>query len=250
MEKFLIMNKSIKLLSFFVLAASFFACSDDEKEISPEVSDEVSLLVASSVSTNTYGLNALIQQSVSLYEGASDLTGGRVSVCDYTDSGEESTASEQGSAISFSYNYTYDVSVNCSAIQIPTSLSVDFTYNGSFDGPRLTWSHQGNGDFDISLDAEQNLVYNGTYDRSGSYNLKERENFNGSGDVTLTLIDITVDPETETIVSGSGTYRIDVVRNTTEYTLEGTLTFNGNGTATLLLNGSSVTFNLITGAIN
>ena len=243
------MNKTIKLLSLLAVFAVMTACDDDSKEVSPEVSDEVSLLVATSVSSNTYGLNALIQQSVNLQQQAAGSTGGRSAYCDYTDTGEATVSSEEGSPFVFSYSYAYDVAVNCSAIEVPTSLSVDFTYAGSFDGPKMTWTHEGTGDFEISLDGDQNLVYNGTYDRSGSYDLKERDNINGMSEVTLTLTDITVDPETKTIISGTGNYDISVVRSDTQYTLRGSLTFNGDDTATLDLNGSSVTFNLITGVI-
>jgi len=244
------MNSTIKLLSFLLLLVLAVACDDDSKEVSPEVSDEVSLLIATSVSSQTYGLNALIQQSVTLQQQATGTAGGRSAYCDYTDSGEASASNEQGSPITFSYSYAYDVSVNCSAIEVPTSLSVGFTYEGSFDGPKLAWSHNGEGDFEISLDSDQNLVYNGTYDRAGSYDLKERENINGMSEVMLSLTNITVDPETNIILSGSGSYDIHVVRNNTEYTLAGTLKFNGDNTATLGLNGSSVTFNLITGSLN
>ncbi|MEJ2006088.1 MAG: hypothetical protein P8X57_14250 [Cyclobacteriaceae bacterium] len=244
------MNRTIKLLSLVFLLAAAFACDDESKEVSPEVSDEVSLLVATSVSSNTYGLNALIQQSVTLQQNAVSSSGGRSAYCDYTDSGEASASSEQGSPISFTYSYAYDVAVNCSAIEVPTGLSVDFTYEGSFDGPRLMWMHDGTGKFEITLDGDQNLVYNGTYDRTGSYDVKERENINGMSEVILTIEDITVNPETETIISGGGTYQINVVRSDTQYTLNGTINFNGDGTATVGINGSSVTFNLITGSIS
>ncbi|MCA6075278.1 hypothetical protein [Fulvivirga sedimenti] len=241
------MKKNILFLSALITVGFLTACNDEGEKISPEASEEVSLLVAASVASNTYGVNALLQESVALYQTAQGSANGRSAVCDYTDSGSEQISSTDGSMVTYNYSYSYDVSVNCSSIQVPVSLSVDFTYSGSFDGPKLTWSHDGNGDFEISLDANQNLVYNGTYDRSGEYNVKERENINGSSNVDITLTSLTIDPETQTIISGSGLYEIQVTRSDRSYTLKGSITFNGDGTASLIINGSTVTFNLISG---
>lgn len=240
------MKVHLRHLIILGLAVMASACNDDNEKISPQVSEEVSLLVATSVASNTYGVHALIGQSTVFYNDAINTTGGRQSVCDYTESGEASVESAPNDPISYSYSYSYDIAVNCSSIQVPTSLSVGFSYAGSFDGPKLVWEHEGTGDFDITLSPVQHLIYNGTFERSGQYDLKERENINGSSSVELTLTNITVDPETESIVSGQGEYTITVSRNDTVYTISGSLIFNGDGTATLEINGSEVTFDLIT----
>ncbi len=243
------MKKNTLAISVLLIAGLFTACNDEGEKISPEASEEVSLLVAASIATNTYGANALLEESVAMYQAAQGSVGGRNSVCDYTDNGSDQISSTEGSAVTYTYSYSYDVSVNCSSIQVPTSLSVDFTYSGSFDGPKLVWSHEGNGEFDISLDMDQNLVYNGSYSRNGEYDFKLRENINGSSNVTITLSAITIDPELETIISGTGQYDIQVTRSDKSYSLKGAIKFNGDGTADLSINGSTVTFDLITGNI-
>jgi hypothetical protein len=175
-----------------------------------------------------------------------DVIGGRNSVCDYTDSGEYSVSSEPDANVAYSYGYAYSVEVNCQ-FQIPTSLDVGFDYSGQFEGPELIWSHQGTGDFTITQNDAETIRYDGTYDRGGEFQLKNFDR-DGSSEVNITLSDVVVSPVENRIVSGTGTFTITVVRTARTYSANGSITFNGDDTATLEFDGNSITFNIINGA--
>ena len=174
-----------------------------------------------------------------------EVIGGRNSVCDYTDNGEYSVTNEPGASVTYSYGYAYAVSVNCQ-FQIPTSLEVGFEYAGEFEGPQLIWSHQGNGDLTITQNDMKTLRYDGTYDRSGEFELKNFDRA-GNSEVNLTLSEVIVSPADNHIISGSGTFSIRVERAARTYTASGTITFNGDNTATLEFSDNTITFNIING---
>ena len=233
----------MKFRYFFLLSIlGFFASCSEDNEPQADNSQEIELFLTSSVATETFGLNALISTSSNMQN---EVIGGRQSICDYTDAGEVEVSSEPSSEVSFSYGYSFDVSVRCD-FQIPTALNVSFAYNGSFDGPQLEWDHEGTGDFVISQNNAETLLYNGTYDREGEFALKNFDR-DGSSSVDITLFDVVVSPEEGRIVSGRGTFVLEVQRNERSYTAEGTITYNGDGTATLEFNDKSISFNLIDG---
>lgn len=233
----------MKIKYFFLLSilGIFASCSED-KDPQVDNSQEIELFLTSSVATETFGLNALISTSSVMQN---EVIGGRQSICDYTDAGEVSVTSEPASDVTFSYGYSYDVSVRCD-FQIPTALNVGFSYAGEFDGPQLVWNHQGNGDFVITQNDAETLLYNGTYDREGLFELKNFDR-DGNSSVDITLSNVVVSPEEDRIISGSGTFVLEVIRNERSYTAEGTITYNGDGTATLNFNDKSISFDLING---
>lgn len=234
----------MKVQYIFLLSALaiFSSCSNDDELRNGDV-NEVALFLSSSISTETFGVNALISESATLEESA---TGGRTAICEYTDAGEFSVSSDPSATVALSYGYTYDVSVNCNENQFPISLNIGFDYAGNFDGPELIWTHEGTGDFVVAPQATEDLIYNGTYNRNGSFDLKNFDR-SGSSDVSITLSNVVVSSEDNTILSGSGTFSINVTRSQRSYQAEGTITFNGDDTASLEFNDNTFTFNIING---
>lgn len=148
------------------------------------------------------------------------------------------------------YSRSFNMSwlVNCSPLSIPTNAAFDVNGAGSFN--YQTWNGTttatGNITFTGLALTAQEYIGNGSYQYSGALTgSTRRSNPTFDCDVTLNLADLTISKSTSAITGGNGT--VIVKASTTggeNITLNGTLVFNGNGTATVTFNGNSHTFQL------
>lgn len=143
-------------------------------------------------------------------------------------------------------NFTYNwvVLKNCS--EGDTSISWTGSFNGSFETPRLSGSTSGSRNWTIQgIEAGSNsLTMNGNFVRSGSHQSKVRQRRSFSSEVFYEFSDIIVNKGTRKITSGTGSVQVSInASNGATRNLNGTIIFNGNGTATLLINGK--TFEII-----
>jgi len=160
-----------------------------------------------------------------------------------------SRQSPAGSTTTYSYNLKYNYIVVCTN-KVADSLSSSLIYSGSFSSPNLSQSNSGSSIFGVSgLDsAATNYVINGEYKSAGSFQSKTDTASHGSNNVDIVFTSLTLSKPSRTIASGSATVSITgAVPRSGSFSYTGTLVFNGNGTATLTLNGTKYTINLNTG---
>jgi hypothetical protein len=150
----------------------------------------------------------------------------------------------------YSYTHTrkWTVTLNCDDQQKPVSLVWTGTHNGSFDAPRMSGSGTGTRNWTLTgfgPDLSQPLLLNGTISRNGTRTSKVRNKLTFETSVNHTYTDVTIDKTSDRITGGSGTVTAVInVSNGTTKTYNGTVVFNGDGTATLTINGRVFTIQL------
>jgi hypothetical protein len=162
-----------------------------------------------------------------------------------------SRQSTAGSQYTYSYKLTYNFMVDCNSSNQPDSLSSNLTYSGSYSGPNMSSSNSGSSVFGVSwlLSTDTAYVINGEYKRAGSFASKVDTANHGSNSITLAISNLTLKRPGRVIEGGSAT--INISGSTPKhgsFSFIGTVVFNGNGTATVTINGTVYTINLYTGA--
>lgn len=134
--------------------------------------------------------------------------------------------------------WTFDLI--CGALDLPQSADLTYWAEGSYATPRMDSDDEAS--FDGTVDGLQptasSTIWNGAYQRLATQDLSFKNQNSISSDLLLTLVNITVVKGSQEISSGTATFTYDITENGTSSSFIGSLIFNGNGTATLDLNGS------------
>ena len=133
------------------------------------------------------------------------------------------------------------------------SLLSSYTYSGTFSGPKMSSTHSGSGNalftnIGTYKSVNLNWTLNGTYTRTGTTTIK------ASGNVMtyttqITLTNVVFNHKTKVIVSGTATITMSGSDKNKSFNYTGTITFNGDATAKLVIGGKTYTINLTTGEI-
>jgi hypothetical protein len=161
-----------------------------------------------------------------------------------------SRQSSPGAPYTFSYKSTYNFMVDCNASSQPDSLSSNLTYAGSYSGPNMSGTNSGSSIFGVGglLHTDTAFVINGEYKRAGSFSSKIDTAKHGSNSVDIVVSGLTLKKPTRIIESGTATIAINgTTPGKGSFSFTGTLVFNGDGKATLTINGNVYTINLETG---
>jgi len=148
------------------------------------------------------------------------------------------------------YNYTFNLGwlVNCNPLGIPLNASATISGNGSFNATHWNGSYATSGSlvFTGLNPSEPNYIANGSYNLQGDITGSLRRTtptFNCKTDITVK--DLTIRKTDYTITGGTGTAVVTANNGQGETTsLTGSLTFNGDGTVTVVINGQTHTFQL------
>ena len=142
--------------------------------------------------------------------------------------------------------HQWEMLLTCNGLQ-PSTLTFTGTFAGTYDGPNLSASIEGNRNWTISglEKANSDLTYNGSFESAGTNTFKVRNKNTFTRDIRIVSTDVLVDKSTHLIVSGSATVNIDCTNSGGKtYSFSGTLVFNGDQTATLNFNGNFFTIHL------
>jgi hypothetical protein len=238
----------IKLSFIAILLLSAVACkkTGNSPNITGNVSNaEAADMVASSISLNSSGVASLSDDATL---DASVIVTAHLA-CGTTKTDSISRQSTAGAAITYSYKLKYTRTLNCNN-NVPDNLSSSLIYSGSYSGPHLASSNSGSSVFTVAglSPTATNFVINGEYKRNGSFKSKIDTTNAGNSNVDIVISALTVKKPDRTIASGTATISVtgDVPKKG-NFSYTGTLVFNGDGTATLTLNGTVYVINLING---
>jgi hypothetical protein len=88
-------------------------------------------------------------------------------------------------------------------------------------------------------------MLNGTYNRSGSQTSKVRDRNSFTSELDMTLASLSVNKNTLQIDGGTGTFTLTgSVAGGGSFSYEGSITFLGNGMATITINGETYEIDL------
>ncbi|MFN0037175.1 MAG: hypothetical protein ACKVUS_19125 [Saprospiraceae bacterium] len=226
-------------LLFFAALAALTSCRKDPHEVIELLSNsEATEIIEDAVASRTAGFTAPTVDAAALVETYLNSCG---------TPGDTSINKTKSSGVA-TYDYTFgmDWLVTCSNLGVPQSANVGIAGNGDFASPHWTGTEATIGDLTFTGLSPQEAAYtvNGSYDLAGNLTGSLR-NVSPSFDCTvaLELTNLTMDKSTYKITGGGGTATVTAsTANGQTKTLNGTLVFNGNGSATVTVNGHEHTF--------
>ena len=237
-------NKAWLFLSMFVIT---LACQDDDEVSNSITSEEAAVIISSSLAANTSGLSFVSSKAANVTSDLlEDNAGGRVAACGLSQNLDLSGESPEGAAITYSYDFSYKFKLNCNTESEPSDVSVNLSYSGEFDAPKLAADHSGIAELDVTglESATEEFLLNGLFKRSGSFENKELVK-SAQSTVEITLDDVTIDKVTHQILSGTGTFVvIGDVPSKGNFNYTGSITFLGADSAELNVNGDKFAANL------
>jgi hypothetical protein len=159
------------------------------------------------------------------------------------------STSGSSNSVTYSYFAKYTRTLNCNTNSQPDNLVNTLTFHGNFDGPRLTSSDSGTAQFTIAglTTNATSWVVNGEYKRAGSFTSKVGDKTTGTSNIDIKATNLTLTKPTGHIAGGTGVIGISVVTSKGTYSFNGTVVFNGDGTANLTVNNTVYVVDLVTG---
>jgi hypothetical protein len=235
-------------LTFMLMGLTFYSCTNDDNAGSSTTAQEQDAVdaISYSLSSGSNGLSRTMATATSygaqqnLYVGTPLLECGQPYSANFEDA-------FTGTNYSFSYSVSRTAQMSCTAEAQPSSFAYTATYQGTYDTPRMSSDDNAVGEWTVTgLDPATNTVtFNGSYVRNGTQVSKVRNQNTFTSTLTYQLNSITVSKQTQSIVSGSASIDFaGIASNGNQFTRSGSVTFNGNGTATLVLGGNTYTINL------
>ncbi len=254
----------MKRILFFlpILMVTFMiSCNKDDDSsaensiIDEDVADMVAVAVADESGS---GLTTVVYETVESTDEVINSTGSTSSteslkassVCGYSNAAQFSASNAEYSTIEYEYSFEYSYSLSCNQFNIPEQMQVDFSYSGQCDAPRMESSNNGSGYMYLSgLElSETNYEIEGSFSQNGSFASKVRNKNTGSNKLQFTIENMYVNKTEYTIQSGTATVEISgTLSSVGSFTVSCSLTFNGDGTATLVTKNNSFLIDLSTG---
>lgn len=223
------------------------ACQDDDEPANAITSEEAAVIISSSLAANTSGVSFVSSKAADVTEDLlEDNSGGRVATCGLSQNLDLSGASPDGAAVTYSYDFSYKFKLNCNTDSEPSDVSVNLSYSGEFDAPKVAADHSGIAELDVTgLEAlTEDFLLNGLFKRNGSFENKEQSQ-SANSTIEITLKDVTIKKSTHQILAGTGTFVLTgSVPSKGNFNYSGSITFNGADNAELSVNGDKFTANL------
>jgi hypothetical protein len=224
---------------FLTALVSLTACRKDPEEIIELITNtEAAEIIEDAVANRTAGFTAPTIDAAALVNAY-------LNSCGVPGDTAINKVKTTGLA-TYDYSFGLDWLVTCSNLGVPQSANVGIAGNGNFTSPHWVGTEGTVGDLTFTGLSLQEAAYivNGSYDLTGNLPGSLRKT-SPSFDciVALDLTNLTLDKSTYKISGGSGIATITATTaNGQTKTITGTLVFNGNGSATVEVNGYSHTF--------
>lgn len=237
----------VGLMMIFGLAVA--ACDDDEvKSTNKLSSQEQAEMVAASMGRSGFAASA--DQSADYADDAT--AAGKLAECGYAAENSVSLSGTLGQIV-YSFAYDYEVALQCNSNEEPQKFTSQFTYEGSFEGPKFSTDHSGSGSLVITGLEDASAVYtiNGSYDRTGSFESKIEDQSSGSYNIDIDADNVTINKSSKVITGGSADASISgVASGKGNYSFDSHIVFKGDGTATIKVSGDTYVMNLATGEVS
>ncbi len=205
--------------------------------------DQVADISAGSLSLNSEGLATNSNDIAS--DALSNDQGCGTTVTDST--------TKTGTSNNVNYNYflKYIKTLTCNQSNEHDNIVYDLSFHGQYQGPNITSLDTGTSDFKIAgfTSGASLFVINGEYKRTGKFTSNSGDKISGTSSIDIVVTNLKVSKTTKAITSGTATIAISVTTTKGTFNFNGPLTFNGDGTATLVINGAGYNINLTTGVV-
>ncbi|MCR9174152.1 MAG: hypothetical protein NXI10_16765 [bacterium] len=236
----MIKTKSTLVLTVLLGSALLTSCSKDEpaKEVTEEDAVE---LIEGSLQASTGGLD----ETVAKY--SEDLVTEFVPNDNCGESYDTTYNFSYSGAISQAdYTMTWGYVLNCNGF-VPSTADLSAMASGTYSTNRMTSNDNTDASLTVSglEPSNEELNFNGSLQREGNQTITINSNTREiTSTITVTLTDVQVDKSSYEILSGTGTALVNASNGTDSFSFNGSIVFNGGGSATLTLNGNTYTINL------
>lgn len=222
------------------------SCSeDDNNAISGEEAAEI---VAMTISEDAFGATGIIYATV---EAADDTDNSGMQKVQNTEVISKDTTINYSSnpnalvTCELSAGFSYEVSLD--ELGVPVSAVAGYTYEGNFDAPRLSSEHTGSGSLTLTGLENDECMVNGTYSRTSGIEKKGLNARSLDAETRLTFNDVKVNKANRKIKEGTASLSIEGTSNKGSFKYTGTITFNSNDEAILIIQNRSYAINTATG---
>lgn len=230
-----------------LLAVLFFAvsCTKDEEATTITEADAADAIEAS-LTTDSNGVAkmasdaSMLASTESVYTERPNLNCGQEYTVQYN-------PVYTGAYYSYDYSGSRTYAMNCATDGTPESLTYTADVDGTYETPRMTSDDNWTGTIDFTqLGSSSDVaVINGSYVRNGYQESKVRQRRSFNSVITINLSDVQINKITRVIAGGTASVSITGAGSGgNSFSYNGSITFNGNSTATLVINGNTYTINL------
>jgi hypothetical protein len=234
--------QAIMVLSLFLAAVSCKKTADPGATTGV-TTDQVAAISAGSLSLASDGL-ATNSNDISS-DALSNDQGCGTTVSDST--------TKSGTSNNVNYNYwsKYTKTLTCNQSNEHDNIVYVLSLNGSYQGPNVSSTDTATSTFKIAgfTSFAQSFVINGEYKRTGKFTSNVGDKVSGTSSIDIVVTNLTVSKTTKNITGGTATITIAITTTKGTSNFNGPLTFNGDGTATLVINGTHYSINLTTGVV-
>lgn len=245
--------KSIYTVLILILSlVAFSSCTEDEdapSAASEITTEEAAEIVGTSLASSSAGLTEVSTEVAETSEEvATDVD---FDPCGAQADTSYSISSSSGAAISYTGELSYSYAISCENDD-PQTFSYEVSYSSSFDAPRMASSNSGSSSLSlVKLSSDYKIFeINGSDSRSGSFESKIFNKTSSDASVSFGLTDLVVDLNAKSITGGTATYTLlGTTATGNTYSINGSVVFNGDGTATIAIQGENFSLDLKTGDI-
>ncbi len=141
----------------------------------------------------------------------------------------------------FNYVFNWNWNLVCNNF-VPEEFSFNYNMTGVYDTPRMSSDDNAEYNFVLTnlLPSQSHYTYNGSYVRNGTQVSKVRQQRSFSSVTTFNTSNLMFNKDTKMVDSGTTTFSfVGTVEDGATYTFEGTITYTGNKTATIEVNGNT-----------
>lgn len=237
-------KSNLKVILLLITTFYLTSCSKDNQPIVfNEVTEEDAVeLIEASLQKSTGGLN----ETTKTYseELATDITLNES--CD-TAYEESFTYSYNANSIQADYLTNWSYQMTCTDLDVPQSAVFEASSTGNYTTTRIVSEDAMETSARISglQPSSLTLIFSGSFKREGAQKITTNFNIrNLSSSLRVDFTDLIVDKSTYAIISGTGTASLTGVNQNNSFLFEGSVVFNGNGSATLTINGNSYEINI------
>ena|ERR1700761_8837407 len=246
----------LKLLIMVLLLIGAVACNKygtlrrvDVGPYAVDVSNnDAANLIAGSLAVNSYGV-AIISSNVAF--NSQSIADAHVA-CGTTKKDTVKQQSAPGARTTYNYNSTFSYTLNCNSSNQPDNTATNSVYSGSYSSASFSSSNSGSSVFAVtglSPTSTQSVV-NGEFKQAGSFQSATNTSDTGKHAIDIVLQNLTFTKATRKIASGNATIAVSgTTPNKGTFSYNGSLVFNGDNTATLILNNVTYKIDLITGIV-
>ncbi len=232
------LSKSFTVVFSLLIALMFFSSCNKDEQVYEEITEEDAVeIIESSMQKSTGGITETTEKYAEDLENDITLN----DLCN-TPYNESYTFTNNG-IITANYTFNWQYELACSdPVNIPQSATFSANSSGSYNTQRINSNDSSESAFAVTglQPGASFFVFNGTYKRAGSQDITTSLNARSiSSELNMTLGDIFINKSTFEIDSGSGNFTLTGTNQGNSFSFEGSLLFNGNGVATLILNGNT-----------